>query len=283
MNRKMYRIGNFCFEILCSSPLCFPTFFEQFQTENATEVSFTYEIFVTETLPIPEGKPIAMRPDLVVFGNEALESRLFFFKGANAPYGCLKELSEQHAQIWIHEAYLSLIPIDTVFGSLFALERQMLKRNALILHCSVLCHEGKAILFSGPSGIGKSTQANLWVQHAQAFVLNGDRALLQQNQGIWTANGWPICGSSEICLTDSSPIRAIVYLQQAKQNCATRLSYVQSVKKLMEQVTVNAWNKTYVDAAWTLAEQIVGQIPAFSYACNMHPDAVTTLKQALEE
>ena len=49
----------------------------------------------------------------------------------------------------------------------------------LVLHSSyVLTQSGAAVLFSGPSGIGKSTQAALWQQYAGADVINGDRTLL---------------------------------------------------------------------------------------------------------
>lgn len=59
------------------------------------------------------------------------------------------------------------------------------ERGMLVLHSSyVLRKEGDAILFSGASGIGKSTQAELWREFASARVINGDRALIDVDRGI---------------------------------------------------------------------------------------------------
>ena len=73
-----------------------------------------------------------------------------------------------------------MINVDTVFVSLFAMEKRMLAKDAMVLHCSVLKVKSGVILFSGPSGIGKSTQAGLWTKYRKARVINGDRTLLKK-------------------------------------------------------------------------------------------------------
>ena len=52
--------------------------------------------------------------------------------------------------------------IDPMFTSLLALERRLVKKNSMILHCAYVEYQGEAILFSAPSETGKTTQANLW-------------------------------------------------------------------------------------------------------------------------
>ena len=68
----------------------------------------------------------------------------------------------------------------------------MLAKDAMVLHCSVLKVKSGVILFSGPSGIGKSTQAGLWTKYRKARVINGDRTLLKKENGRWMSLGWPI-------------------------------------------------------------------------------------------
>ena len=64
----------------------------------------------------------------------------------------------------------------------------------LVLHSAyIVTRQGEGILFSGPSGIGKSTQAALWQRYGAAQTVNGDRALVRPGwlptypSGSWTA------------------------------------------------------------------------------------------------
>lgn len=152
-----------------------------------------------EQLPQPQGKQIAHREDLDVYvsdgsdlqGGMAREARLLRFVGAPVAYGYYEETDEQHSCSYLQRDFLAYSRIDTVFYSLFALERHLLGENGLILHCAVLRVGEEALLFSGPSGVGKSTHASIWCsQVADAQVINGDRALLQWgNEGL-LACGW---------------------------------------------------------------------------------------------
>ena len=67
----------------------------------------------------------------------------------------------------------------------------------LVLHSSyIVTRQEQGILFSGPSGIGKSTQAALWQRYAGAEIVNGDRALVRPDTG--TVSGVFYAGTSGI-------------------------------------------------------------------------------------
>lgn len=178
---------------------------------------------------------------------------------------------------------MHMINVDTVFVSLFSMEKRMLAKEAMVLHCSVLKLQDGVILFSGPSGIGKSTQAGLWVKKKDARVINGDRTLLKKEEGVWTSLGWPICGSSEICYNENYPVKAVVFLDQAPDNQGRRLRYIDAVRLLISQITVNGWNPKFVEEIWNLVEDFAAEIPVFEYACNMEDTAVDTLEDLLRD
>ena len=46
------------------------------------------------------------------------------------------------------------------------LEHLLATQRAVILHSAYIDYKGKAILFSAPSGTGKSTQAELWMDES---------------------------------------------------------------------------------------------------------------------
>ena len=156
-----------------------------------------------------------------MFRNGIYETRLIGVKGMDGYYACYRETAPDRAEITLAKERISSLNIDPVFSSLFAFERRLAARGNMILHCAYVEHNGEAILFSAPSGTGKTTQANLWEKYRGGRTVNGDRALLGRKDGRWTAQGWPVCGTSEVCHNEDTPIHAVVMLSQAKENHAS--------------------------------------------------------------
>ncbi|MBR5220221.1 MAG: hypothetical protein IKV66_04460, partial [Clostridia bacterium] len=171
--------------------------------------------------------------------------------------------------------------IDPVFVSLLALERRQIQFDAFVLHCAYIEYQGKAILFSAPSETGKTTQGNLWEQHKGAKTINGDRALLQKVNGCWTARGWPVCGSSEICNNIAFPIHAVVMLSQGKTDEVASLSAMKAFSQMYSQVTINRWNSVANVRCMDLLEMFVKEIPVLHLSCTISENAVNTLANAL--
>ena len=200
---KKFKIGDFLFRLVCSLEVLPPENFLKFTWEEGTDQEeaapeYTYYIEVTDHLPKPEGKVLARRPDLLVFQGEAGESRLIGVKGTEGYYACYQELASHKARVLLARDRIQGLHIDPVFTSLLALERRLIARDSLILHCAYMVYQGEAILFSAPSETGKTTQANLWEKYRGSRTVNGDRALLGKRDGRWTAQGWPVCGTSEV-------------------------------------------------------------------------------------
>ena len=141
--------------------------------------------------------------------------------------------------------------------------------------------QGKAMLFSAPSGTGKTTQAGLWEQYRGSRTVNGDKALLEYDGKAWTANGWPVCGTSEVCENKKLPIGCIVMLSQAKLNQAWRLRPAEAFTSLYGQITMNRWDREELVKNLDLLERLVGKVPIYHLACDISEDAVKTLEQEL--
>lgn len=169
------------------------------------------------------------------------------------------------------------------FFSIIAFHRQLLKRKACILHVAYIETEGKALLFTGPSNIGKSTQANLWREHEGADIINGDRAVLRKNNENWQVYGYPCCGTSGICQNKTLPLQAIIVLQQAKENHVEELSGAQKVRALVTAIELYAWDQSELDMAFDLAQEIAKEIPVIRLCCRPDSEAVTVLKHYLKE
>lgn len=253
--------------------------------ESTFEEADLYYTFHTDQQPrLPNTPPIYRKPDILVFRQPSrLESRLLILPDRQAAYAYLEETDSRHTEIYFNPAYTSLLNTDTIFHSMLALEKHLVLRNSFVFHCSYLDFEGKAILFSGPSGIGKTTHTNLWCQYLpdRAKVLNGDKCLLSREGNTFYANGWPICGSSGICYNERREVRAIVLLQQAPENRLIEEKKILTFRRVLEQLTVNYWNREFTEAAMTFADSLVSTLPCFTYGCNISREAVDILYQQL--
>ncbi|MGN0391971.1 MAG: hypothetical protein ACI4FW_03825 [Bariatricus sp.] len=277
---KLFQIGSFVFSLICPDVLSIPPNFYLFETKQGVS-KYTYQLRVTDKIPLPDGEIIVRRPELTAYQTSTGESRLIGIKGQNSFYACYEEISNQQAEVFLSVKEISELHIDSIFTSLFALERHMIKNDSLILHCAYMVYQGKAILFSAPSGTGKSTQAELWKQYRGSRIVNGDRALLRKIDGVWSACGWPVCGSSDICESEDTPLYTIVMLRQGETNYIERLSPIQTFTQLYAQTTINQWNPAFVQRAMELIEDLIGQVPVYQLTCNMTEDAVKCLEQVI--
>ena len=284
---KKFKIGDFLFRLVCPPEILPPENFLKFAWEEGadqeTAPEYTYYIEVTDHLPQPEGKVLARRPDLLVFQSETGESRLIGVKGTEGYYACYQEVASDKARVLLARDRIQGLHIDPVFTSLLALERRLIARDSLILHCAYMVYQGEAILFSAPSETGKTTQANLWEKYRGSRTVNGDRALLGKRKGRWTAQGWPVCGTSEVCHNEEFPIRAVVMLSQAKENQAQQLPPGRSFPLLYSQITVNKWNMKDHLHAIDLIQELAEGVPVFHLGCTISEEAVDCLEEALKK
>lgn len=278
---KCFQIGAFIFYLFYDGNIRIPEHFLKFEKKGYREPGYTYHLTITNQIPVLNDKKLARRPDLTVYGTDAGEARLIGIKGQTKPYAFYRELSDMEAEIFLAAEAVADLRFDPVFTSLFALERQMIQWDSMILHCAYIKYHGKAILFSAPSETGKSTQAGLWERYRGSETVNGDRALLRKIDGRWIACGWPVCGTSEICHLKDTPIHAVVMLRQGKENHVERLSPVQAFAQLYSQITVNQWNRSFVQRAVELIEDLVTHVPVWQLTCDISENAVQCLETVL--
>ncbi len=161
-----------------------------------------------------------------------------------------------------------------------SLAQLMLDQNAFFIHSSFIEINGKAILFSAPCGTGKSTQAALWEKHRGAEVINGDKAGILVENGVH-ACGVPFCGTSNICKNKTFPLGAIVLLGQAKTNSIKRLSGVEAMMGIMQNVYLDL---VAPDEQRTLVDLLIGllkTVPVYSLECTPDENAVILLEKTL--
>lgn len=289
MRKIQYQIGPVQIEVRQPEQMPIPEPMKQFVCQ-ADQVQRYYEIEcvdelepVLETLCSGHSVKRIERKGLTVFLIDGRECRLIRPHDGGTAYAVNCEMNENMTKAWVLTSMLPAYAIETYYISLLSLEKQMIKKGGLILHSAYMCRDGKAVLFSAPSGTGKSTQADLWTKYRGTRTINGDKSLLIREEDGWYANGWPISGSSGICYDEKYLVEAIVMLYQAKENEIRRLKGMEIVRRLMPELTINMWNPEFQLRAMDELDRLISEVPVYELGCNISEDAVNCLEQALLE
>lgn len=171
--------------------------------------------------------------------------------------------------------------VRTNIWNYLAFEDVLINHQAFILHSSFISWQNNGILFTAPSGTGKSTQADLWKKYEDADIYNGDRTIIRKIDGKYYGFGSPYAGSSGIYRNESAPIKAIVVIEQGPDNVIRRLHGREAFLPLFRETLMNTWNKEYMEKMTDLLMDAACQIPIYHLSCCPDQDAVNTVKNEI--
>ena len=136
--------------------------------------------------------------------------------------------------------------------------------NGLMLHASAAALGGRAYLFSGPCGRGKSTHTRLWQQtFGEAVqVFNDDKPALRRLDGRWYAYGTPWCGKDGINLNQKWPLGGICFLEKSQENRIRRLSAAEDLTLILAQTTYRL-PPQYMELLLASLDSLLREIPVF--------------------
>ncbi len=167
--------------------------------------------------------------------------------------------------------------------------RELLKFNGFYLHSSAVEYGGKAYLFSGPSGMGKSTHTGLWMSTFgdEVKLFNDDKPALRRLEDRWYAYGTPWSGKNHININMKVPLAGICFLKQAPENKIRRLGAAEVMQKILPQTIYRLKEESYMDLLLSHLDKLIREIPIFELENRPEPAAAQlsyeTMRKAAEE
>ena len=167
--------------------------------------------------------------------------------------------------------------------NLMSNESLLKDHHGFMLHSSFIKWKEKGILFSAPSGTGKSTQADLWVKYEGADILNGDKSGVRKQNGIWRAYGLPNAGSSEIYRNECADLKMVVVLRQAKENKIRRMESKEALFCLYQECVMHRWDRQFTEKILDTLKEFVEEVPVYLLECLPAQGAVELVKKTILE
>lgn len=192
------------------------------------------------------------------FGTKKPPFRLIFNRGGNRV-----------------EATQTSDPTIMRFALWFAFNLLGIPHGLFAIHSSTVVCQGKANLFLGESGTGKSTHTRLWLSNIEgAKLLNDDSPIISIEGNEVVAYGSPWSGKTPCYHNVAFPVNAFVRLRQEKTNNIHRLSVFHGFAALQPSTPpAFAYSEFYSPKMIGILDTILHRCPVYQLDCLPDADA----------
>lgn len=278
----MKKFYSLCKKSICINAESFPgdnPLWAQFETAPC-DADITVNCTVTNCFP---ETPAGVRSgDFTVAAEDNTVYRAFPMGNIHGALTRYTPADTSHSETFFTPRSFPIMMDNRFMWSSLSVAQLLLSANAFFIHSSFISLNGKAVLFSAPCGVGKSTQAALWEKYRGAEIINGDKAGILVENGVF-ACGVPFCGTSGICKNKTFPLGAIVLLSQAETNSIRRLSGTEALQALLGNIYLDLIAPGEQSAIIELLIKLMKTVAIYSFACKADESAVEMLEEALAD
>ena len=183
---------------------------EEFPSEFNVQYSFTYED---------------------IFGEFGSTEDGFFLKQTPANEEPLLLWTKAHNDVVFLAGNLSLRLVRFALWIGYGLKTAA--SGTIAIHSSCIVADGRAVIFLGESGTGKSTHTRLWRENIpSAVLLNDDSPIVRIIDGSAWVYGSPWSGKTPCYKQERYPLAACVRLSQAPYNAIRKLHVIKGFAAL---------------------------------------------------
>lgn len=136
------------------------------------------------------------------------------------------------------------------------------REGGLLVHAASAVRNGRAFLFAGVSGAGKTTISRL--APSDVTLLTDEISYLRRDGDSYMAYGTPFAGElAKVGENVQAPLAALYLLQQGPQNAIERVSEGEAVRALLKNVLFFAKDSELVRMVFESACELVRRVPVY--------------------
>lgn len=269
----------------------------QIKMQIKMPVQMQIEILQRTTSFHPNGKTLIRNEELVVCENE--QGYIILFPSMNQIREAHMTSDGRFAQI-----YVKGVDKEKTKEELFHAIRHFFlffaqRQGFFAIHSASILYRDQVWLFSGHSGMGKSTHTNLWKEQFGTEIINGDLNLIgwsnseQTNigqsvdkpgsKGHPIVYGMPWCGTSGIASTKSYPLGGIVLLGRSDNDHFESLTNDQKIVRVMQRMISPVWTEDMLEANLKCAAKLAKEVPIYYLLCTKEPSAAYVMKARIDK
>ncbi len=257
--------------------------------EAIDKPELTMKLSRVAEVSVPQGEKIACHGGLVVVRTPNGQLCRYTIGGTTGRILQSCCFSEDHSQ-WEYTVLkdrkhpvLSLTDFEYLYtGEAFA--DRLAYLGGLVMHGSAISYDGKGIVFSAPSGTGKSTHTGLWKkQYGDRVVhINDDKPAIRFLESGPVVYGTPWSGKTDTNSNSSAPLKAVVFLKQAPENRIQPLSVADAIAHIYRETFRPFYDEALSMKVLEAAERLIQSVPVFLLECTISSQAVELVKNIMQ-
>lgn len=253
---------------------------QPFLTRGFNRADCVIKLNVTDTLPDISNNALCQGLDFYSYSQNQL-SIFHCEKAESKPFAVTVFENDGNVRLDVLKNFTHYFTGSSGIFNRIGMENLLQQYKGMLLHASFIKYDQKGILFIGPSGVGKSTQAGLWEKFMGAEIINGDRSVIRNTENGWFSYGSPYAGTSGIYINKNAPVTALVVLKKAGFNRITPLNPALALKYAYPEISIHRWDKNFVLRITDLFLEFASEIPVVLLECEPTKDSVLLLKEGL--
>jgi hypothetical protein len=175
--------------------------------------------------------------------------------------------------------YALAFPLDELL-----FQHRLAGEGGFEVHACGVVVGGRAVLFCGKSGAGKSTTARLWRRHRPGtLVLSDDRIAVRAGAGGYRAWGTPWHGDGGFASPEGRALGAVFFLRHGRADRVIPLAAPEAAARLFARTFPPPWEPRAVGRVLGACARIAGRTPCYELRFRPRASAVAAVLEALED
>lgn len=160
---------------------------------------------------------------------------------------------------------------------------KLVEKDILLIHSAAIAVDGKAYLFTAPSGTGKTTHIKFWKKKFgdRAIIVNGDKPLIRVTPEEIRVWGTPWAGKERWSTNTSVPVAGICKIGRGLENVISPVSAGDALSTLFVQ-TYRPTTEAGMRKTVQLLSEISQRVPFWNLKCNMSIEAAEVSYAAMK-
>lgn len=174
------------------------------------------------------------------------------------------------------DSFMRSFGLNNAFMIAFALSSSF--RSTLLIHASLVRHNGYGYAFTAKSGTGKSTHTGLWLRYISGCdLMNDDNPIIRIINGAPYIYGSPWSGKTPCYRNTRARLGAVTVINRAVENSVERMPPVDAFVKVLPACSSMKWDKTIYENTCNNVIKLIECAADSFYILHCRPDKEAAL------